>query len=141
TGKLHIFDTYATWQLSARTSVVVEGDYVTSDGAPPAPDMQVYGSAAYARRQLTDRTAIAGRAEYLRDHGGLFSGTTQSLKETTITYDYRPAADGFLIRAEWRRDFSDQPFFLTGTVGALKTDQQTATLGVVRWWGTKRRAW
>src|SRR5262245_27477018 len=141
TGKLHIFDTYATWQPSARTSVMVEGDYVTSDGAPPAPDMQVYGGAAYLRRQLTDRTAIAGRAEYLRDRGGLFSGVTQSLGETTITYDYRPAADGFLIRAEWRRDFSDTPFFLTNTAGSVKDDQQTATLGLVWWWGNKRQAW
>src|SRR5262249_41663536 len=54
-----------------------------NDGLPPAPDMKAYGGAAYVRRQLTDRTAIAGRAEYVRDQGGLFSGATQSLGETT----------------------------------------------------------
>jgi hypothetical protein len=141
TGKLHIFDTYATWQASPRTTFVLEGDYVLSRSAPPAPDQSVYGGAAYFRQQLTRGTAIAGRAEYLRDHGGLFTGITQSVKETTITFDYRPLAEGFLIRAEWRRDLSDTPFFLTDTQGTLDTDQQTATLGIVWWWGTKRQAW
>jgi hypothetical protein len=141
TGKLDIFDSYATWQLSSRTTLALEGDYVVSRSAPPATDSRVYGGAIYARRQLTTRTAIAGRAEYLRDDGGLFTGLTQSVKETTLTYEYRPTTDGFLIRGEWRRDFSNVPFFLTDTAGKLKTDQQTATIGLVWWWGTKREAW
>jgi Putative beta-barrel porin-2, OmpL-like. bbp2 len=141
TGKLHIFDSYATWQASPRTAFTLEGDYVLNRNATPTPDSHAYGGAVYARQQLTRRNAVAGRAEYVRDHGGLFTGVTQSLKETTLTYDYRPISDGFLIRAEWRRDFSNTPFFLTSTVDALDTDQQTATLGVVWWWGTKRQAW
>jgi Putative beta-barrel porin-2, OmpL-like. bbp2 len=141
TGKLHVFDTYASWQASPKTTFGLEGDYVVSEGVPPGPDSRVYGGAAYARQQLTPRTAIAGRAEYLRDHGGLFSGISQSLKETTVTYDFRPVADGFLVRAEWRGDFSNTPFFLTHTPGVLDDVQQTATLGVVWWWGTKRQAW
>jgi len=140
-GKLHIFDTYATFQVSPRTTLGVEADYVVSRNLQPAPDSRVYGGAAHARRQLTNRSAIAGRAEYLRDDGGLFTGVTQTIGETTVTYDYRPVADGFLIRAEWRRDFSNTPFFLTNTVGDLSSDQQTATLGLVWWWGTKRQAW
>ncbi len=141
TGKVHIFDSYATWQASPRTTLAFEGDYVVSRNPAPASDSRTYGGAAYVRRQLTGRMAIAGRAEYLRDVGGLFTGVTQAVKETTVTYDYRPATEGFLVRAEWRRDFSEVPFFLTATVGILSTDQQTATLGVVWWWGTKRQAW
>jgi hypothetical protein len=45
------------------------------------------------------------------------------------------------MRGEWRRDFSNMPFFLTRDVGVFKTDQQRATLGVIWWWGTKRGAW
>jgi hypothetical protein len=141
TGKLQIFDTYATWVASANTTFALEADYVTNQNPSPAPASRVYGGAGYVRRQLTRRTALAGRAEYLRDDNGLFTGITQSLKEATVTYDYRPTIDGFLIRAEWRGDFSDTPFFLTDTVGTRKNDQQTATLGVVWWWGTKRAAW
>jgi hypothetical protein len=101
----------------------------------------VFGGAAYLRCQLTPATALAGRAEYLRDDGGLFTGRTQTVKETTITYEYRPAADGFLIRAEWRRDSSNVPCFLTATTGKLERDQHTATVGLAWWWGTKRQAW
>jgi putative OmpL-like beta-barrel porin-2 len=145
-GRLHIFDSYATWQASANTAISVEGDYVISrQFDEPGPDRSttpshVYGGAVYARHQVTPKAAIAARAEFLRDDGGLFSGTTQSLKETTLTYEYK-VSDGFLMRGEWRRDFSNLPFFLTRDAGVLETDQQTATLGLIWWWGTKRGAW
>ncbi len=140
-GKLHIFDTYATWQISPQTTFTMEGDYVLSRNPSPVADSAVYGGAIYARRQLTRRTGLATRAEYLRDRGGLFTTLSQSVREATVTYDYRPNTDGFLIRAEWRLDVSDTPFFLTDTVGRLDKDQQTATLGIVWWWGTKRQTW
>jgi putative OmpL-like beta-barrel porin-2 len=145
-GRLHIFDSYATWQASANTAISFEGDYVISrQFNEPGPDRSttpshVYGGALYARRQVTPKSAIAARAEFLRDDGGLFSGTTQSLKETTLTYEHK-VSDGFLVRGEWRWDFSNLPFFLTRDAGVLETDQQTATLGLIWWWGTKRGAW
>jgi hypothetical protein len=45
-----------------------------------------------------------------------------------------------LMRGECRRDFSNQQFFLTDTPGALKKDQNTATLGLV-WWFGKEGSW
>lgn len=90
--------------------------------------------------QLSPKFALAGRAEYLSDRGGLFSGLTQALKETTATFDYN-VADGFLMRYEWRRDFSNQPSFLTQTQGVLSKQQNTATLGLIWWWGRKEGAW
>jgi len=145
-GRLHIVDSYATWQASPNTAISVEGDYVISrQFNEPGPDRSttpshVYGGALYARRQVTPKAAIAARAEFLRDDGGLFSGATQSLKETTLTYEYK-VSDGFLMRGEWRLDFSNLPFFLTRDAGVLETDQQTATLGLIWWWGSKRGAW
>lgn len=65
--------------------------------------------------------------------GALFSGVTQAVKEHTITAEYK-FADGFPGRAEYRRDFSNQPFFLTEQPGILKKEQNTATLGLV-WCG------
>jgi hypothetical protein len=96
--------------------------------------------AAYARYQFTPKFAIAGRGEYFNDIGGLFSGTTQALKETTLTADYL-FTEGFLMRTEWRRDFSNQPFFLTDSADILKRDQNTATLGLVWWFGRKQGSW
>jgi hypothetical protein len=100
----------------------------------------VSGGAAYARYQLTPKFALAGRGEYLSDRGGLFSGATQALKESTATTEYK-LSDGFLARVEWRRDFSNQPFFLTSVPGQLKKEQNTATLGLIWWFGQKQGAW
>lgn len=139
TGKLNILDSYATWQVSGKTTFAGETDFVSNEN-PAAPTSRVYGGAAYVRHQLTAATAIAARVEYLRDRGGLFTGTSQSLKEGTVTYDYR-LNDGFLVRTELRRDLSDIPFFLTNAPNVLKTTQNTATLGLTWWWGTKRGTW
>ncbi len=139
-GRLHIVDSYATWNPTDKVTLAVEGDYVVARAGKNASPSRVTGGVAYARYQFTPQVALAGRAEYLSDRGGLFSGVTQALKETTITADYK-VAEGFLLRSEWRRDFSNQPFFLTNTQGRLKKDQNTATLGLIWWVGQKEGSW
>ncbi|MFY9607313.1 MAG: porin [Blastocatellia bacterium] len=138
-GRLHIFDTYATWNVTDKLILAAEGDYVVNR-VQDFSALHISGGVAYARYQLTPRFALAGRGEYLSDRGGLFSGVTQALKETTLTGEFK-LADGFLLRAEWRRDFSNQPFFLTETEGVLKKAQNTATLGLIWWVGRKEGAW
>jgi len=145
-GRLHIFDSYVSWQTTPKLALGIEGDYVierlwknAAPGESSAPS-HVDGGAAYLKYQLTPKFTLAGRAEYLSDRGGLFSGLTQALKETTATFDYN-VADGFLMRYEWRRDFSNQPSFLSDTQGLLSKQQNTATLGLVWWWGRKQGAW
>jgi putative OmpL-like beta-barrel porin-2 len=139
-GKLHIFDSYATWQASSKLTFALEGDYVIERLQTYSAPMHVDGGAVYARRQLTSKFAIAGRAEYLSDRGGLYSGVTQALKEATFTTEYR-LPEGFLIRGEWRRDFSNRPYFLTDQLGILKNGQTTATIGLVWWYGGKEGIW
>ncbi|WP_260704817.1 outer membrane beta-barrel protein [Edaphobacter flagellatus] len=145
-GKQHIFDTYATWNVTRKTTLAIEGDYVISrqwakaaSGQSSAPS-HVVGGAAYARYQWTKQSAFAGRTEYLADRDGLFSGTSQALKEFTGTYEYK-VADGLLTRLEYRRDWSNLPFFLTNKPGVLSPHQDTFTVGMVWWYGGKRGAW
>src|SRR5882762_10732905 len=145
-GRLHIFDSYVSWQATPKFLFALEGDYViqrewrtSSPGHSSAPSHTI-GGAAYARYQFTPKIAVGGRAEYLSDRGGLFSGLTQALKETTATFDYK-FAEGFLMRYEWRRDFSNQPSFFTDRDGVLSKEQQTATVGVIWWVGRKEGAW
>jgi hypothetical protein len=139
-GKLHIFDTYVSWQTMPKLTFALEADdeleRLYTYSAPSHTD----GGAVYLRYQLTPKVALAGRAEYLSDRGGLFTGVTQALKEGTFTTEYK-FADGFLARGEWRRDFSNQPYFLTDMLGILKKDQATATLGLVWWVGGKQGSW
>jgi hypothetical protein len=145
-GKEHIFDSYVTWNGTSKLAVSVEGDYVISrvwasaaPGESSAPS-HVDGGAAYVRYQLTPKMALGGRTEYLSDRGGLFSGTTQALKEFTGTYEYK-LGEGFLARAEYRRDWSNVPFFLTNKPGLLTPNQPTATVGLVWWYGGKQGPW
>ncbi len=145
-GRTHIFDSYVAWQVTPKLTAAVEGDYViqrlwanAAPGRSSAP-AHVDGGAGYLRYQFTPKLALATRAEYLSDRGGLFSGVTQALKENTITFDYQ-LANGFLMRYEWRRDYSNQPSFLSDAQGALSKEQSTATVGLIWWWGPKEGAW
>jgi hypothetical protein len=133
-------DSYATWNATAKLTLAAEGDYVINRVRSTSAPERVYGGALYARYQLAPKVALAGRAEYMSDREGLFSGASQSLKETTVTADYK-FAEGFLARGEWRRDFSNRPFFLTDTPGLLKKEQNTATLGLIWWFGRKQGSW
>ena len=139
-GKMHIFDSYATYQPTDRWTLAFEGDYVIERDQTNSAPVHVAGGAFYARYQWTRKFALAGRTEYVSDRGGLFTGNTQSLKETTLTTEYK-VADGFIARIEWRRDFSNHPFFLTDTLGQLSKQQTTATVGVVWWFGKKTGVW
>jgi hypothetical protein len=145
-GRLHIFDSYVSWQTTPKLTLALEGDYVIQRlwrnqgiGESSAPS-HVDGTAGYARYAFSPRIAVAARAEYLSDRGGMFSGLNQALKETTATFDYK-LREGFLMRYEWRRDFSNQPSFLTSIQNVLSKQQNTATLGLVWWWGNKEGAW
>lgn len=139
-GRFHVLDTYMTWNATERLLLAAEADYVINRVERNSPPSRISGGAAYARYQFTPKFALAGRGEYLSDRGGLFSRVTQALKETTLTAEYR-LDNGFLARGEWRRDFSNRLFFLTEVPGVLKREQNTATIGLIWWFGRKEGAW
>jgi hypothetical protein len=45
---------------------------------------------------------------------------------------------GLKMKYEYRRDWSNQPIFLTSKQGIYSADQNTATLGVIWWFGRKQ---
>ena len=145
-GKLHILDSYATWNATPKLTLAVEGDYVierewanAAPGESSAPS-HVDGGAAYLQYQLEPRVALAARSEYLSDRGGLFSNVSQALKEVTGTYRYN-FADGFDAFLEYRRDWSNRPYFITGSPADPSSHQDTATLGLVWWYGGRQGSW
>jgi hypothetical protein len=145
-GKQHIIDSYATWNASPKLTFALEGDYVISrewanaaPGESSAPS-HVDGGAGYAHYQWTPHVALATRGEYMSDRGGLFSGSTQALKEVTGTYEYK-FGEGFISRIEYRRDWSNLPLFLTNQPGVLAKNQDTLTLGLIWWYGGLKGAW
>lgn len=139
-GKLHIFDSYLTWNATSKLIFAGDGDYVLERLFTSSKPSHTEGGTLYARYQLTPKLAVAARSEYLSDDGGLFTGKTQAVKEATATFQYK-FSDNFSMWEEWRRDWSNQPFFLTSTLFSLKKQQNTAEAGVVWWFGGKQGAW
>ena len=139
-GKLHIFDSYVTWQTTPKLTVAAEADYVIQRNYSYSAPAHTDGFTLYTQYQFTPKFAISGRTEYLSDRGGLFTGVTQAVKEATVTTKYNVASN-LLLMGEWRRDFSNQPYFYTNTEGNLKNNQNTAMLGLVWWIGGKQGAW
>jgi hypothetical protein len=139
-GKLHIFDSYVTWQTTPKLTLAAEADYVIQRNYSYSAPAHTDGFTLYAQYQFTPRLAVSGRTEYLSDRGGLFTGVTQAVKEATFTMKYN-VSNNLLLMGEWRRDFSNQPYFYTNTEGILKNNQNTATLGLVWRIGGKQGAW
>lgn len=139
-GRTHIFDTYATWQATPKLTLIGEADYVLSRTVSQQQPARVVIGGLTAKYALGRSWNLGARTEYFDDRGGLFSGATQSLKEGTLVLDHA-FAPGFLAKAEYRRDWSNQRFFLSDTAGVLKPAQTTATLGLTYWWGTKQGSW
>ncbi len=117
-----------------------ELDYVAARTESGQARRKVTGGAAYLRYQITPRAYFGQRYARLNDSAGLFTGTAQSLNDLTSTAGYR-FGEGFETRLEYRRDFSNVPYFLTAERGKLNEAQNTVALGLLWWFGGKQGAW
>jgi hypothetical protein len=139
-GRLHILDTYAFWTPSDKLTFGGEFDYVINRLQADSSPQRVTGGAAYFKYQFTPKVYFGQRYERLDDVAGLFSGVSQNLNDSTSTLGLRPT-EGFETRFEYRRDFSNVPFFFRRTPGAVSTHQDTFTLGLLWWFGGKSGSW
>jgi hypothetical protein len=139
-GREHIFDTYATWSATPKLTLVGEADYVLNRTyVEQQPSRAAIGAFEF-KYALPRNWYVGGRTEYFDDRNGIFSGKTQALKEFTLVAN-RELAPGFQVRMEYRRDFSNQLFFLSSRTGVLENAQPTMTLGLIYAWGTKQGSW
>ena len=114
-----------------------DGLYNTPDGMAGDTALNHWqGIAIAARQQVTGTQSLAGRFEFFHDMNGFSTGVAQKLKEFTATYEYKWAA-GLESRLEFRRDWSDQPFFHKGDYNMVDA-QSTLTAGFVAFFGPKR---
>jgi Putative beta-barrel porin-2, OmpL-like. bbp2 len=137
-GFFTVFDTYVSYAPTDRASFGLDVNYVTNEVEKSDPSTSLQGIGAYARYQFTPLFAGAVRWERLDDEG-LFGGVDQVLQEITGTAEWK-VADGFLVRAEFRRDWSNIDYF-PERGGNLIDHQNTALIGVVWWFGNKSGAW
>jgi len=138
-GYFRVFDSYASYAPTDRLSLGIDVNYVTNEVLKEDDALSLQGVGAYARYQVGGPAALAVRYERLDDEG-LFGGISQLLQEVTATAEYK-FADGFLVRGQFRRDWSNQRFFTGPDPGDLRESQTTVLAGLVWWFGTKQGAW
>ena len=94
-----------------------------------------YGIAGAARVALGPKFAFAPRVEWYKDRDGFATGTAQSLKEVTLTGEYK-LHEGIITRLEYRRDMSDKLYFHKDANSLVK-QQSTFVIGLVAFFGPK----
>jgi hypothetical protein len=139
-GRFHVIDTYAFWSVNDKLTLGGEFDYVLNRVQSDSAPQRIIGGAGYFRYQFTPKFYFGQRYVRLNDSAGLFSGVSQNLNDTTSTLGFRPV-EGFETRVEYRRDFSNVPFFLKRDPGSLSKHQDTFTLGLLWWFGGKAGGW
>jgi hypothetical protein len=135
-GWRHLYDT-TLLVTGSKTSAYFNFDYGVDRNPGGAPGNAWYGVAGAARYALTRHFAIAPRLEWFNDRDGFSTGTAQTLKEFTLTGEYK-WVEGLLSRIEYRRDWSDQFFFDRGASPAASKSQSTLLAGFVAYFGPKR---
>jgi putative OmpL-like beta-barrel porin-2 len=128
----NLSDTVATYTVTPKLSVAGNYDYGQDKQSDATVKWQ--GVAGYARFQPNSWFSISPRGEYYNDRDGFTSGQAQKIKEFTITGEAK-SKDGFVMRLEYRHDWSDIPFFLKDN--RFIDHQNTFTIGVIYSLSTK----
>ncbi|MGQ9697332.1 MAG: porin [Armatimonadota bacterium] len=122
----HLWDTLVTYKLSDKLTIAVNHDYAFEKIG--AGTVKWTGAAGYIRRDIGPARALTLRAEWFRDRDGFSTGTAQTLRELTLTYEVRPH-NNLITRCEVRRDWSTKAVFPKGT--DLSKAQTTFLVGTV----------
>jgi hypothetical protein len=123
----HLFDTVLTLAANDKFSFMVNYDYGSDRVAGDRVHWQ--GVALYAKAQANDWFSFSPRFEWYDDPDGFTTGIDQTVKDFTFTTEQKINSN-LLTRFEYRRDFSDEPFFLRRGERLVKA-QSTFTLGLV----------
>jgi hypothetical protein len=138
-GRFQVLDAYVTYTATPALTLGLDVNHTTNELNQADDALALTGVGAYARYQLTPAAAAGVRYERLDDEG-LFGGIDQVLHEVTLTAEYE-FADGFLVRGEFRRDWSNERFFPAPTAATPRAHQNTVLAGLVWWIGNKQGAW
>lgn len=122
-----LFDTIATVTATSKVSVMANYDYGHDTLAGSGVDWQ--GVAGYLKVQATPWLAIVPRVEVFNDPEGFMTGTSQLMKDTTLTGEFK-LPGGVLWRVEYRRDMSDAAVFAR-PAGDMVQSQNTFGMGVL----------
>ncbi len=130
----NIFDSVATYYLTDKVTLL--GNFVYGNDGDNLGNRGYWtGFAGYLKFAFNNRLAFSPRFEVFNDNDGLRTGRAQTIKDITLTQEVK-LLNNFLTRFEFRRDFSNQPFF-TNFDGISKKNQNTFLVGVSYFFTTR----
>lgn len=135
-GYRHFWDNVLSLTPHEQASFYFNIDYGV-DKVKGGKNNDWYGVAFAHRYTPNSWFALSPRIEYYNDKKGFITGTTQALKEFTLTADLK-MKEGFLTRFEYRRDWSNEPFFDRGNQAASAKSMNTFLVGFIAYFGPKR---
>src|SRR5271157_4429982 len=152
TGWRHLYDTVLLLTPNSKFNAYLNFDYgqntsplavdtgtgtTAASATDPTFTAKWYGVAGALHFQTTSKWSFTPRLEWFKDRDGFSTGKAQDLKEFTLTGEYK-MVEGFLARAEYRYDWSNQLFFDRAINPAAVKDQNVLAIGFVGFFGPKR---
>ena len=112
-GLRNLFDTTLLFTPNSKVNFYINGDWGRNGNPSGIGASEWYGLAGAGHFQVTSKFALAARIEFFDDADGYSTGVKQTVKEGTVTGEYK-YNDHFVGRLEWRHDSSSAPFFNRG---------------------------
>jgi Putative beta-barrel porin-2, OmpL-like. bbp2 len=136
----NIFDSVATYYVTDKLTLL--GNFVYGNDGDNLGNRNYWtGFAGYLKYAFNNRLAFSPRFEVFNDNDGLRTGRAQTIKDITLTQEVK-LSNNLLTRFEFRRDFSNQPFF-TGfdamSNPISKKNQNTFLVGVSYFFTTREQ--
>ncbi|MBN1687866.1 MAG: porin [Candidatus Omnitrophica bacterium] len=123
-GKRWLLTHVVNWDVTDRLSIAGNVDYgvqhdIQDPGSalPRTNDGDWWGFAGYARYQITNKLALAYRAEIFRDDALFRTGLTDTVFGQTVTAEYK-LSDRLIARAEFRHDKANDDSIFPGAHSA-----------------------
>ena len=135
-GIRHFYDTVIGINPNGKVSGLVNFD-IGTDKNPDGRNNTFYGYSIAMRALGGEHFALSPRFDWYKDRDGFITTVPQTMREFTITADWK-WAEGFLSRFEYRRDWSSQPFYDRGNEAMSAKSMNTLLAGVVVYFGPKR---
>jgi hypothetical protein len=132
-GFRNFYDTVLNINPNDKTSMYINFDYGRDKRLTTGSDTWVAIGVA-SKFQLSKTIAFTPRYEYYNDRDGFITGQAQKLNTFTMTGEYK-WMQGLLSRLEYRRDWSNQPFYDRGNENASAKSQNTLLIGLVAFFG------
>lgn len=139
-GFRNLYDTTLLLTPADKFNAYLNFDYGQNKSYGPkntSTTAEWYGIAAAAKLGISSKVSLTPRIEWFKDRDGFETGTAQSLKEFTLTYEYK-WVEGLLSRLEYRHDWSDKNFYDRGGTPAASKNMDTLTVAFIAFFGPKR---